>query len=362
MVPSSRSQSEYPFADFQPVTWSPAAGGSPICSIRRDHGIGSTYRLHNPKDEVNETRQLLNRVLVEYRIGGNRYDLFTVGDLLESQYAFEPSAGGNIMGDTAERVSRRITKYFLQHFHAEGRTGGIFDKRFDPRNRENFIVAHTDVHVLKIDRYPNLIILRKSGKGKYGYENVKELDGLFDFRYRSQRHILVLESKLDRIKVNRTDLIENLFAPLREFFPEARFTYVLFSSVDAIYVKRDYGRRRRLRHTMQVLQETLRAEGVGVLFFTFNESYGDFERIRDHLITQYRAIAHRRVVLHGKMMISEREIALFDSGETPHMKLVRDSASGMWREVPMKHKKRRDEVRKPSVAAGVGRKGGGVAA
>jgi len=336
---------EYPFADFQPVQWTPSSGGAAICSVRRDHGIGSTDQLHNPKDEVNENRQLLNRGLVEYRIGSNRYDLFKVGDLLESPYAFEPSAGGNITGETAERISRRITKYFLQHFREEGRTGGIFDKRFDPKNRDNFIVAHTDRHVLKIDRYPNLIILRKTGKGKYGYENIKELDGLFDYRYGSGRHILVLESKLDRIRVNRSELVVNLFTPLREFFPDARFTYVLFSSVDAIYIKRDFGRRRRIRHTMQVLQETLRSEGIGVLFFTFNESYADFERIRDHLITQYRAISHRRVVLHGKMMISDREIALFDGGETPHMKLVRDGATGLWREVPMKHKKRREKQR-----------------
>jgi hypothetical protein len=336
---------EYPFADFQPVHWVPGDGSEAIDSVKRDHGVGSSYRLHNPKDEVNETRQLLSRVLVEYHIGANRYDLFTVGDLLESGYAFEPSAGGNIMGDTAERISRRITKYFLQHFHRDGRTGGIFDKRFDPKNRDNFIVAHTDRHVLKIDRYPNLIILRKSGKGKYGYENIKELDGLFDYRFRDQRHFLVLESKLDRIKVDRSELVENLFAPLREFFPEAQFSYVLFSSVDAIYVKRDFGRRRRLRHTMQVLCDTLRQEGVGVLFFTFNESYSDFERIRDHLITQYRSIAQRRVVLHGKMMISDREIALFDGGETPHLKLVRDSETGLWREIPMKHKKRREALR-----------------
>lgn len=333
----------YPFVSHQPVLWDPGGGrrDGPIYSVKRDHGIRGAYRLHNPKDEINESRQFLDRVLVEYCIGRNRYDLFTVGDLFESVYAFEPEAGGNIMGDTAERISRRITKYWLQHFSREGRTGGIFDKRFDPKNRDNFIVAHTDRYVLKIDKYPNLIVLKKSGKGKYGYENIKEIDGLFDYRFRKQRHILVLESKLDRIKVNRDDLVKNLFVPLREFFPEARFTYVLFSSCDAIYVRKKFERRRRLRYMPLELYRTLAKENVGVLFFTFNESYGEFERIREHLITQYRALAHRRVMLHGRMMVSEREIVLFDGGETPHMKLIRDNATGLWREVALTHKKHR---------------------
>ena len=339
------TQGSYPFADYQPVLWEPGRGvAGPIYSVTRDHGVATGYRLHNPKDEINEPREYLQRVLVEYRVGRNRYDLFTVDDLLGAGYPFEPAASGNIMGDTAERIARRITKYFLRHLRCGGRPGGIFDRRFNRDDRDNFVVAHTDRYILKVDKYPNLVILDKTGRGRYGYESIKELDGMFDYRTPGQRHILVLESKLDRIKVNRSDLITNLFGPLREFFPETRFTYVLFSSVEAIYIKKDFERRRRLRHTMQVLYETLRDAGIGVLLFTFNESYADFERVRDHLITQYRAIAHKRVALHGRMLVSEREIVLFDAGETPHLKLVKDPASGLWREVPMKHKKREVEA------------------
>lgn len=344
MVHGAR-ESDHPFAEFRPVSWDAGGGddGGTICSTKRDHGVTGTYRLYNPKDEVNEGRQFLDRVLVAYFIGRNRYDLFRVGDLFDAGYAFEVAAGGNIMGDTAERISRRVTKWFLQHFSRDGHTGGIFDRRFDPKRRDNFIVANTDRYVLKIDKYPNLIILDKTGKGKFGYENIKELDGLFDYRYREQHHVLVLESKLDRAKIDRDDLVERLFKPLREFFPEAIFSYVLFSSVDALYVKRDFDRRRRLRHTMEQLAQSLQCDGIGSLFFTFNESYADFERIRDHLITQYRAIAHKRLVLYGKMLVSERELVLFDGGETPHMKLVKDPVSGLWRELPMKHKKHRQK-------------------
>jgi hypothetical protein len=350
----SRATSAYPFEAFQPVQWEIGDGSVPLFSVKRDHGVRGTFLLHNPKDEINEGREFLDRVVVEYQIGRNHYDLFRVSDLFDAGYAFEPKAVGNIMGDAAERVARRITKYFLQHYTRRGRTGGIFDRRFDPRNRESFIVAHTDRYVLKIDGYPNLVILKKSGKGKYGYENIKELDGLFDYRYGHERHVLVLESKLERIKVRREELVANLFEPLREFFPEARFTYVLFSDREAIYVKKHFERRRRLRHTPLALAETLRREGIGVLFFTFNESRGDFERIAEHLITQHRAITNRRVVLHGRMLVSEREIVLFDGGETPHLKLVRDRATGLWREVALTHKKRRAESggHRPALAPG----------
>jgi hypothetical protein len=241
-------------------------------------------------------------------------------------------AAGNIMGDLAERIARRVTKYFLQHYSSKGSSGGIFDKRFDPRQRNNFIVAHSDDYVLKIDKYPNLVILKRSGRGKFGYENIKELDGLFDYRHGSCRHILVLESKLEKINVNTEELTHNLFAPLRQFFPEAHFSYILFSTTDAIYSKRHLERQRRIKQPPLNIYQALSGQGIGTIFFTFNETYEDFEHIKDHLITQYRSIAHLGVELNGRMRISDSEIELFDGGQTPHLRLVRDAHSGMWKE------------------------------
>ena len=74
------------------------------------------------------------------------------------------------------------------------------------------------------------------------------------------------------------------------------------------------------------------------LFFTFNESPSDFDRMKSHIITQYRSIANLGIELHGRMKLSGKEITLFDGGETPHMKLVKDVDTGMWREIKMKHK------------------------
>ncbi len=334
---------DYPFLEFQPVIWNPSpevfAENGHICSVKRDHGVRGSYRLHNPKDEINDDRSFLDKVLVAYEIGAIRYDLFTIRDLFEVTYAFEPRARGNIMGDAAERIARRITKYFLKHHSREGYTGGIFDKRFNPRERDDFIVTHTDRYVLKINKYPNLVILDRSGKGKYGYENIKELDGLFDYRYCNRRHILVLESKLDKINVDCRDLVRHCFYPLRQFFPEACFSYILFSDKESIYVKKDFNRKRQLKQTPFKIYDELARHGVGVLFFTFNESYGDFERIKEHLITQYRSITRMGVTLFGKMVISDRQILLFDEGETPHLKLLKDRRHGMWREVKLTHKR-----------------------
>jgi hypothetical protein len=334
----------YPFTGFQPIYWNPsrddAGEEGRICSVKRDHGVKGTYRLHNPRDQINDDHRFLEKILVEYRIGRISYPLFTVGDFFEVGHSFDPKAAGNIMGDIAERIARRVTKYFLKHYSRQGYTGGIFDERFNPAERDDFIVAHTGQYVLKIQKYPNLVILKRTGKGKYGYENIKELDGLFDYRYKGTRHILVLESKMDRINVDCEFLAKNLFKPLRQLFPEACFSFILFSDKKSIYMKKGFRRLRQLKQVPIAIHQRLKQEGIGTLFFTFNESAADFERIKDHLITQYRSIARLGVTLRGRMEISHREIMLFDEGETPHMKLVKDVKTGLWREVKLTHKKK----------------------
>ncbi|MDG5815777.1 hypothetical protein QA601_11865 [Chitinispirillales bacterium ANBcel5] len=340
--PKRKSQSD-PFASFEPVKWrvtrhGDAALGDEIYSLKRNHGIPGAYKLHNLNDAINDDRNPFEKVLVEYLINDCRYEVFTVSDLLNSPYPFDKAASGNILGEIAERIARRITKYFLKHWSKKGRTGGIFDKSFDPQNRDDFIVANTDNYVLKIQHYPNLIILRCSGRGKYGYENIKELDGFFDYRYMGQRHILVLESKLEKINVNCDDLTNNLFSPLAQLFPEAKFSYVLFTDRHSV-LTRNCPCKRQIKHMPLKIYEHLKAHGIGTLFFTFNETRDDFERIKDFLITQYRAIMNLGVTFRGKTVLTDRELMVFDGGETPHIKLLKDLETGMWREVPLRHKR-----------------------
>jgi hypothetical protein len=346
MVKKSGIKHNRPFRDFQPVLWVPPGSkkknpDTPIYSVTRDHGINGSYRLHNLNDHINTGRSLIEKVVIEYRIGNISYNLFTVGDFFDVDYPINEKAEGNIMGDIAERISRRITKYFLKHHSRQGRTGGIFDKRFDSKKRDNFIVNHTDKYVLKIQRYPNLVILKKTGTGNYGYDNIKELDGLFDYRYKRQHHILVLESKLDKINITRRDLIKNLFTPLRQFFKDAQFSYILFSDKHALYKKKNMKKLRQLKHRPLGIYNTLKTNNIGVLYFTFNESREDFERMKNHLIMQYRSVVRLDVQFFGKMVLSDRKIVIFDEGETPRIKLVKDTKYGMWREVKFYHKKKK---------------------
>jgi hypothetical protein len=344
---SQRSQrtAADPFRDFHPVVWCPqlAHGHSAkmITSIKRNHGVQGTYRLHNMNDAINDNRPVSEKIIVEYCINGSSYILFTVADLLNATYPFDRRSEGNILGEIAERIARRVTKYFLKHLDKNGRTGGIFDKRFDPQHREDFIIANTREYILKIQQYPNLIILRHTGKGKYGYENIKELDGFFDYRFHGKRHILVLESKLEKINVDCADLKNHLFVPLQKLFPEARFHYILFTDRHSIYVRNYYERWRQIKQLPLRINDQLLREGIGSLFFSFNETRDDFEKIKNFLILQYRALRNLTLTLYGKTVISEKELIVFDGGETPHIKLVKDPQSNLWREIPLRHKKER---------------------
>jgi len=340
---SSRGGSD-PFHDFHPVLWNPANPEDPavmdgIYSIKRNHGLNGIYKLHNPNDAINDDRPAPQKILLEYVINGCSYALYTVSDLLAAPYPIDQASAGNIMGDIAERIARRTTKYFLKHWSKRGHTGGIFDKGFDPTHRDDFIVGSTNDYVLKIDRYPNLIILKRTGRGKFGYENIKELDGFFDYRYGGRRYILVLESKLEKINVNCDDLLSHLFLPLRQLFPDTRFYYVLFTDRNSIYVKHTYARWRQIKQLSVKIHERLSGDGIGTLFFTFNEARDDFERMKDFLILQHRAVRRQAVTLHGKTVISDKELLVFDGGETPHIKLVKDGASGLWKEVKLRHKR-----------------------
>jgi hypothetical protein len=343
-IPRTSRTGTDPFHDFHPVLWNPAGPGEDaavrgIYSIKRNHGVSGVYKLHNPNDAINDDRPAGEKILLEYVIDGRSYALYTVADLLSAPYPVDQASAGNIMGDIAERIARRVTKYFLKHVSGRGRTGGIFDRRFDPAHRDDFIVGSTNDYVLKIDRYPNLILLKRTGKGQFGYENIKELDGFFDYRFGGRRNILVLESKLEKINVNGDDLLLHLFLPLRQLFPDTRFHYVLFTDRNSIYVKHTYARWRQIKQLPVKINERLSGDGIGTLFFTFNETRDDFERIKDFLILQRRAVSRQAVTLHGRTVISDKELLVFDGGETPHIKLVKDVASGLWKEVKLRHKR-----------------------
>jgi hypothetical protein len=317
------------FKNFNPYIWTDS--NKKIYSLRRDHGINTSFHMHNINDKINENIPDLEKIILEYKINNLSYPLYNINDLINGNFNYQHEGG--IIGDIGERISRRITKYFLRTYSSHGKTGGIFDKSYDPKNREGFIVANTKDYILKIQKYPNLVILKNTGKGKFGYENKKEIDGLFDYRYFRKRHILILESKIEKLNINEDNLINNLFNPLNEFFPESYFTYILFTSKESIYSKKNFKKQRKMQNKPIKIYEELKKNDIATIFFNFNETKEDFLNMSKHLITHYRLLNNLNITLQHKTILSDDEIIIYDAGKKPLKKLIKDKINKYWIEV-----------------------------
>lgn len=327
-----------PFEQFEPQSWEPHSeiaqkkwGDQDPYIVHRTHGVMGKVVLHNSNDQINNETTFLDTVLVEYKIGKQSYPIFRVRDFFEVGYPIAEEGHGNLTGDLAERIARRVTKYFLKHITKEGDTGGIFDERFNPQDKNGYIVTNNDEYVLKIQKYPNMVLLRRKGGSDWSYDVVKELDGFFDFRCNGKRHILVLESKLDKIQLSSEKLVTNLFDPLKELFPDVQLHYILFSSPQALFY--DVHKRKILKTKAYEIFHILRYNGVGSLFLEFHEKTEEFNTAANHLIQQYNMIALRRVKFTGTIILDRNRLSLYDRGESPFMELEKTDKQYLWREI-----------------------------
>ena len=324
---SEKVQTDSPFVRYLPVGWA-LYDHAPVFSLTHSHGLKTRFHLHNLSDPINQNRDDPLKVLISYEIRGRHYDLYTVANLEEAFYPFTEEGIANIKGDLAERIARRLMKRFLQR-HPHGKPGGLFDKRFNPKASENYVVANTDRFVLKIGRYPNMILLKKTGHGKWGYSHVTDLDGLFDFRFLSKRHLIIMESKIGRIDLNSEALYDTLFVPLKQLFPEAIFSYVLFANRDHLLDAR-YPEYRILQDTPLRVFQALKNHGLHCFFFEFNESESEFIAMCRHLITSHRTYHDQTVHFQGSVSITDRHLTIFNPGsKSPYIKLEKD-ASGRY--------------------------------
>ena len=331
-------EEDNPFSPIMPRLWLPHTetakekwADEEIYAAPRAHGVKGKMVLHNLNDSINHQLSFLDNVLLEYQIGKQSYPLFHVRDFFEVGYPISEEGRGNLTGDIAERLARRVVKYFLKHLSADGDTGGIFDRRFNPAEKDGYIITNNDRYILKIHKYPNIVLLRRKVQSEWNYDVVKELDGLFDYRCNGQRHILVLESKLDKLQLSSEKLVTNLFEPLRELFPKAHFHYILFSNAHSLFkrVHKDNFLKEKPLEIFHLLNDA----GVGSFYFSFKEKYEDFTAMASHLITQYKRIAHMRVQFQGTILIDGKTLSLFDRGQSPFMKLVKEDEEFLWREV-----------------------------
>src|SRR3989338_6075132 len=174
------------FYRYEPRRWH--SGPLEIYSLPMALGLTLGYKLHNTNDEINDGRNGLEKVLMEYTINDNSFSLFTVNDLFNFSHKLEHANSGNIIGNIAEKISWLVTSYFLEK--NLGALKGVTDK--DAPKEKDYIIANNEEYVLKIQRYPSLVLLKKTGFGKYGYENIKELDSMFDYTVFNRKEIIVM--------------------------------------------------------------------------------------------------------------------------------------------------------------------------
>ncbi|MBN1274934.1 hypothetical protein JXA12_01430 [Candidatus Woesearchaeota archaeon] len=332
-----------PFQEYVPCRWRYQEQDHYV--LKRSREFSGAYHLHNLNDELNDDKGDLEKCLIAYSVNGETHDLFTVKDYFNSMYSFDTIDRSNITGDLRERIARRNMKYFLRRFSKHGHVGDSFSGATSG-DRDGFLIANNDTYVLKILHYPNMVLLKKDKEGKLGYQNLKELDGLFDYQYFMKRHLIVLESKSESFKLMPDDLERRLFEPLRQLFPDAQLHYVLFANGRKLFshVKKDVP---VLHKNIIPLHEALLEYGVVPFYFSFRESRSDMERMTDHLFLQHDLINRRGVAFTGKVVHTRNDLVVFDAGETPHLRLRRNEHSGLWKEVTrFRHKNTKRSNRK----------------
>lgn len=328
------TRERFPFSRFLPTPWQLYDDDDPVYSVTRTHGLHCRYLLHNLSDPINRDREEDEMVLISYEVNQRRYDLFTLSDMLSAPYDFDEQGVSNMVGDLAERIARRLAKRFFQTYARHmGRLGGLFDKRFDPKSREGYVVAHNSRFVLKIGKYPNMVLLKKTGLGKWGYQHVTDIDGLFDYRSASQRHMMLMESKSGRIDLDVEHLVDNVFGPMSQLFPDAQLSFVLFSDGRFLFDSRfpEY----RILHEIPLrLYNALEQAGIPCIFFDFKESEKDFKILARHLITASKTYHHQRVVFSGRTECTPHGIVIYVPGsDIPYLALRREPRSGLFRMV-----------------------------
>jgi hypothetical protein len=312
------------FSEYLPRKWTD--DGRVLYSLTRDHAVKGKIVIHGPNDDINKNR--LEHIVIGYEIKGREntieHEIYTTQDIKSATYALG-EGHFNLTGDMAERIARRVTKYFLQHYSDLGRIGGLFSEGIRTK-RDGYVVANTQEYVLQITKYPNMVILkhiRERKEDAFGYQVISEFDGLFDYRYQHRRNIVVVESKTGKIDVDSQHLIHNVFTPLRQMFPNADMYYFLFAMREKLFspTKQEH---RVLRPGVLKLQQALDGADVKTVIFNFHETRTDFAKAEKQIRQQQTISRGEQVILEHRTDYSEECIDIYNGGQKPLLRLVRD--------------------------------------
>jgi len=318
-------------------------------TARNDITVPTGFQLCDPDSPSCPGGKGLERIVVSYRTNGNWHGLYTVRDLIDHPFleseklmktpedeTAQPAAEHNnndapvqvadlaqqITGDVAERIARRVTKTMLHKMQGKG--NGIFDKSYSKWQRNGFMITHNDRLALKFRNYPNVVLLEKTAEAPFEYKTIAEIDGLFDFRHKWRRYLLLVESKSGRPKIGEKHIGE-VFDKLRQLSPTSEFGYLVFCT------RKELMTHGHLYTRLANIYDELAPRGIGTIFFSFNEDYDTLKRMGAHVATHMRACKEKGFHPASKAYFSDDEIHIYGKGGQPVRSLVR-TADGKFEE------------------------------
>lgn len=339
-----------PFQDMLPYAAKVGRKQKECICQRKNHGVQTKLRTYQANHERNVNVPLEDRVLIECSLNGKSsptaHPLYAAADFTthRKHLTKEGIASGdnwtNVRGIFTERYAQRITKYWLQNYSPEGSLGDFFKKDYNRSERE-YIIRHSGRLILKLHiEYPNMIVLKRTGKGKFGYEPVAEFDGLFHYNYGRQNHILVLETKTDDLSVDPDHVQKKVVPSLQKLYPEVhrsggKIWYVIFGQHTKIFNGPE--RWGRLTEGAKNLYLKLRERDIPAFFLTFNEPSEQLNRITQRVVRQYVGAhilqngAQKQVQFTGEVTIRHNGVDIRDGDEQPGLSFELNPATGEYR-------------------------------
>jgi hypothetical protein len=305
--------------------------------LKRVHNItGKTVR-YSLNVLINGQLGNPNKRLIEFRIGTQKYPLFTVSDFARFQELIDPSINpaedytcrSNVAGLLAERMAWTSTYAWLEKLSENGH---IIRQEYE----EEHLLANSDRYILKVKNSPNAILLRKSSRNPTEYNQIKELDGFFLYQQGKEQYVIVEETKIQGLNIGLDILVQNLFDPLKEIFPDSRLIYVVYSNQDSIYVGGLSAEKRR-RHSNKINKEPERIykellkNGIGTIFFTHQENTLSFNEMTAHVLKHADLIREKAIDLRATYSSEQIKIWL---GNTPIV-ILRKDREKYWKEAPI---------------------------
>jgi len=309
------------FSDYAPRRYScPGITGYLIGEsyhLTRWQGFVPEFNCYPLNDLIEGRKSTGKDTVIEYVVEFGdvkiRMPVFTVGDFWKIN-GFHSSDEKGKQGWEKSDIQKILTEKIAWTTVYNWLTTVMRDGRLvENRYKETHVFANSEKYVLKVRDSPNMVLLDKGKKGSTDYNPLKEIDGLFLYDKDNISHVIVQETKSNGFSVGLDDLVENLFNPLKDIFPNSKIIYLLFNNMDSIYVGRDSKERKetfnKIRNEPTRIFKRLLEEGVGTIYFGYRFPFTRFNEFNIFLKKQQAILNNGEVDLTCKY--SNGRIRLF---------------------------------------------------